>query len=296
VPVDGAHGGGRRALVAPGGAGAVAGQGGHHRADLLVAGGQQEGGGAAVALHPHHHVAGFGVGELGDAVGGHAAAAVDVGVDQRAERGRALQRRLEAQPQLGGDGMVRAEPGGGDHPVGLHLQAAGVGEVVAVELVADQPDAVTGQRDGVDAEAGDQLDAAGLDQGGQVGGEPAAGGELVGFGAALADQRPRRGRADRPHDLGRRCRLLELGQREQAGGGRVAGADHHHPPAGVAAAVGAEDVGQPVGDPVAGVGLAEGGQPGGSQRVWPGPGPGGVDHRPGPEVAQPPVAVADADQ
>jgi hypothetical protein len=76
VPVAGAHGRGRRTLVTAGGLGPVAGQGGYHRADLLVAGGQQEGGGAAVALHAHDHIAGFGLGELGDPVGGHGAAGV----------------------------------------------------------------------------------------------------------------------------------------------------------------------------------------------------------------------------
>ena len=75
-------------------------------------------------------------------------------------------------------------------------------DVVALEVIAGQPDPVAGRLDGVDSEAADELDAAGLDQGGQVGGEPAPGGELVGLGAALADQRPRGGRADRPHDLG----------------------------------------------------------------------------------------------
>jgi hypothetical protein len=149
-----------------GGAGAVAGQGGYHRADLLVAGGQQEGGSAAVALHPYDHVAGFGVGELGDTVGGHGAAGVDVGVDQWGQRGRALQGRLQAQAELGGDRVAGAEPGGGDHLVGLDSQAGGVGEVLAVQLVAEQPDAVAGRLDRVDPEAGAQLDAAAVDQGG----------------------------------------------------------------------------------------------------------------------------------
>ena len=295
VPVGGAQGRGRWSLVAARGAGRVAGQGGHDRADLLVAGGQQEGGGAAVALHPHDHIARFWVGELGDAVGGHGAAGVHVGVDDRAEGGRALQGRLQRQAQLGGDGVVGPEPGGRDHRIGLHDQVLGLDDLVALDVVAGQPDPVTGQRDGADAKAADQLDAAVLDQGGQVGGEPAPGREFVGLGAALADQWPGGGRADRPHDLGARRLLLELGQGEQAGRSRMAGPDHHRPPSGIAVTVAAEDVGQPVGDPGAGVGLAQGGEPGGAQGVGLGPGPRGVDHRPRLQVTELVLVVADPD-
>jgi hypothetical protein len=192
--------------------------------------------------------------------------------------------------------VVGTEPGGGDHLVGLHGQPVGDGEVIAKELVADQPDSLAGRLHAADAEAGDQFDAAGVDQGGQVGGELAAGRELVGLGAALADQRPRDGRAHRPHDLGARDLLLQLGQGEQAGRGGMPGPDHHRPLSGIAVAVAAADVGQPVDDPGAGVGLAEGGQPRGAQRVGLGPGPGGVDHRPRLQITKPPIPVADPDQ
>jgi hypothetical protein len=129
----------------------VAGEGGHDRADLLVAGGQQEGGGAAVALHPHDHIAGFGVGELGDPVGGHGAAGVDIGVDERAQRGRALQTGLKGQPKLGGDGVVGSEPGRRDHLIGLHDQVLGLDDVVALDVIGGQADPVAGRLDGVDS-------------------------------------------------------------------------------------------------------------------------------------------------
>jgi hypothetical protein len=158
------------------------------------------------------------VGELGHAVRGHGAAGVDVGVDERAQRGGALQGRIESKAELGGDGVVGSEPGRRDHLISLHNQVLGLDAVATLDVIAGQPDPITGQRHGPDAEAGDQLDAAVLDQVGQVGGESPPGGELVVGGVALADQGPGGGRADRPHDLGVRRLPLELGQGEQAGG------------------------------------------------------------------------------
>jgi hypothetical protein len=85
---------------------------------------------------------------------------------------------------------------------------------------------------------------------------------------------------DRPDDLGGWHLALQLGQREQAGGGRVPGPNHQHPPPGEAVVVGPEDVGQPAGDPVADGTLAKGRQPGGAQGVGLVPGARGVDHCP----------------
>jgi hypothetical protein len=130
------------------------------------------------------------VGQLGDPVGGHGAAGVHVGVDERPERGRALQTGLKCQAELGGDGMVGPEPGRHHHLIGLHDQPLGL-NVVALEVAAGQPDPVTDRLGRVDPEAADELDPAGLDQGGQIGGQSAPGRELVSFGTALADQRPR---------------------------------------------------------------------------------------------------------
>jgi hypothetical protein len=114
---------------------------------------------------------------------------VDVGIDERAEGGRALQGRLQGQPELGGNGVVRSEPGGGDHLVGLHGQAVGVSQILPVPLVADQPDPLVGRLHRADAEAGDQLDAAGVDLAALV--DAGRGWGVRRPGAALADQRPR---------------------------------------------------------------------------------------------------------
>jgi hypothetical protein len=108
---------------------------------------------------------------------------VHVGIDERPERRGALQGWLQREPQLGGDGVVGPEPGRRDHLIGLHNQALGLDDV-ASEVITGQPDPITDRLHGADAKAGDQFDVAGL---GQVGGEPAPGGKLVGLGAALAD-------------------------------------------------------------------------------------------------------------
>ena len=66
------------------------------RAHLLVAGQHQEGRRAAVGLHAGEVEAGLGLGQLARAVRAHRAAAVQVGIDQRRQRGRAFERRDRA--------------------------------------------------------------------------------------------------------------------------------------------------------------------------------------------------------
>ena len=84
--------------------------------------------------------------------------------------------------------MVRPESGRGDHLISLDLNGAGASQIMVVHLVADEPNPVTCWLDRVDPEAAGQLDLAGVHQRGQVGGQPAAGGQLVGGGAALANE------------------------------------------------------------------------------------------------------------
>ena len=95
----------------------VSGDGRHDRADLLVAGQHQEGRRAAIALDPDRVEARLRMGEFAVAVRRHRSAGVQVRVDQRAERLRALQPRIEVEPQLAGQVQVRALSGRDDDPV-----------------------------------------------------------------------------------------------------------------------------------------------------------------------------------
>ena len=97
--------------------GDVAGDGRHDRADLLVAGQHQEGRRPPVALDADGVEARLGMGELAVAVRRHRSAGVQVRVDQRPERLRALQPRVEVEPQLAGQVQVRALSGRDDDPV-----------------------------------------------------------------------------------------------------------------------------------------------------------------------------------
>ena len=105
----------------------VAGEVGGDRADLLVAGGQKEGRRTAVALHANQEQARLGLGELGGAVRAHGPARVLVGVDQRRQRPRALQRRVEVEAQLGQEGEIGPQPGRHHQLVGLDRQALTLG-------------------------------------------------------------------------------------------------------------------------------------------------------------------------
>ena len=146
----------------------------------------------------------------------------------------------------------------------------------------------------LDRERRHELDGARLDEGAQLGAEPAAGGQLVGRTAAV--DAVGAAAADGPHD--RRAGRLrgEPAECEQGAGGGVPRADDERAPAGEAVAVAAEDVGQGSVDEGRGLLLAEGRQPAGAERVAVLPGAGGVEDRPGPQLGRPPVGVADAQQ
>ena len=80
-------------------------------ADLLVAGHGQERRGPAVALHPDQEHPRLGLGQLGGAVRVDRAAGVHVRVDQRGQRARGLQHRVQVEAHLGQQRQVRPEPG-----------------------------------------------------------------------------------------------------------------------------------------------------------------------------------------
>ena len=139
--------------------------------------------------------------------------------------------------------------------------------------------------------AGHELDGAGvLDEPADRLAERAALGELV--GAAAAELVARGVAAHGPHDLRRRLLLAQRDEVDERVEGRVPGADDEHALAGVAVAVGAEDVRDAVGDALAVGALARGGHAAGAERVGARPGPGGVDHRTG-NVALLDAAVVD---
>ena len=95
----------------------VAGDLGHHRAHLLVAGRHEEGRRAAIGLRADDVEAGFGMRELGRSVRRHRAAGMQVGIDQRRQRRRRLDRRVERHPQLAQHAKIRPEAGRDHDPI-----------------------------------------------------------------------------------------------------------------------------------------------------------------------------------
>jgi hypothetical protein len=169
------------------------------------------------------------------------------------------------QAKLPGNRVVGTEPGRVDDLIGMQL----------AEVIADHGHTLAIWSYGSGTEPGYQLDLAALDEGAQVGGELTSGGQLIGLGVALADQRAGCRGAGHPDDLSAWGVASQLREGEQAGGGGVAGADHQDSATREPGVVTAEDVGQPgdhaaVGD---GGGLPEGGQAVGAERVGLGPGP-----------------------
>ena len=243
----------------------VAGERGDDRADLLVAGEQQERRRAAVALHADHVDALVGVRELVDAVRRHRAAGVQVRVDQRSERRAASTRSSRSS---------RSSPSSarsGRKPVAAMISSASIDDV----LVGHGHAAVAGETRRVWKPPTSSTEPSSTSAADRRA-ERAARRQLV--VAAAAVLAARRGAADRPDDLRRRLGVAQRHQIEDRVEGRVAAADHEHPPARVARAVGAEHVRDPVGDPVRGGALALRGNAAGAERVRPRPGAGRVDH------------------
>jgi hypothetical protein len=205
---------------------------------------------------------------------------VVVGVDHRRERPRGFDAVVEVEPQLAQHRQLGPEPGRHDHLVGVE-RACAVAQLEAAAGVGDLERLETRR----------QLDRAALQQAADGGAERATGRQLVVGAAAerVAERRSPHG----PDDLGGRFAVAQRGQVQQRVERRVARADHEHPPAGVAVAVRAEDVGDAVRDPVGVVGLAGGGQPAGAERVGRGPGAGGVDHGAREQPLLAPVGVDD---
>ena len=244
----------------------VAVQRGDDRADLLVACAQQERRSAPVALHTDHEYPLVGVAELVHAVRRHRPAGMQVRVDQRSQPARRLDAIVEIQPQLAEQRQVRAEASGGDHLV-RHESLVAVGQHHLIVL--------DGHR--ASLEAAHELDRSVLDEAADRRAEPAAGRQLVVPSAAvLAAGRPA---ADRPHDVSRRLGAPERHQVEDHVERRVPAADHEHSLAGVAAAIGAQHVGDAIGDAVGGGTLTGGGDAARAERVRLRPRAGRVDDR-----------------
>src|SRR6185436_523365 len=74
---------------------------------------------AAVALHADDEEILFRVRELPRAVRADRAAAVLVGIDQRSERSRAFEPRIESEPHFAQHVEIRAEAGADDHLVNI---------------------------------------------------------------------------------------------------------------------------------------------------------------------------------
>ncbi len=255
----------------------VAGQRGDDRPGLLVAGGEQEGRRAAVRLGADRVVPGLGVAELVHAVRRDRAAGVLVRVDQRGQCAGRAEDRVEVEPQLRHDLVVRPEAGRVHHDIGDHGPVARRQFHPAADLA-----------DRLGTEAGDQLDPAGLDQGAQPDAEGAAGRQLVVGAAAVTPGLTRT--AHHPDDLG--TGLRELGQVEQRRGRRVAGADDCGTAAREAVPVRAEHVRQRVRDRRGGRGLAARRDARAAEHVRRTPGAGAVDDR----AAEQLLAAGQADQ
>ncbi len=168
--------------------------------------------------------------------------------------------------------QVGPEAGGRDHRVGGDAALA-VGEHQAPAALAHRPR----------LEAGDELDRAVGDQPAHRRAERAAGGQLVIAPAAVLAAG--RAAADRPGDLRPRLGPAQGHEVEDRVEGGVARADDEDAPARVPVAVGAEDVRDPVGDPVGKAPLARCRHAARAERVRLRPGAGGVDHRAGQVAA-----------
>ena len=164
------------------------------------------------------------------------AAGVLVRVDQRRQRAGGAQDRVQVEAQLADDVVVGPETGRVHHRVRDDPPLAG-GQLHA---------AVGGLLDGLDPEAADQLDPAGLHQVLQPGAERTAGRELVGGAAAVGAGLV--GAAHHPDDLGARRLLGQVAQIQQRGRRRVPGANDRRTAAGEAVTVAAQDIGQRVRD------------------------------------------------
>src|SRR3546814_1989158 len=82
-----------------------------HGTRLLMAGGEQEGGRAAIALHADQEQARLGLRELGRAMRPHRAAAMQVGIDQRRQDLRTIERRIEVQAELAEKAQIGPQAG-----------------------------------------------------------------------------------------------------------------------------------------------------------------------------------------
>ena len=68
--------------------------------------------------------AGLRLRQLTGAVRAHGAATVQVGIDQRRQHRRALERRIKADPELAQEGQIRPEAGRHDQLIDLDVMTA----------------------------------------------------------------------------------------------------------------------------------------------------------------------------
>ena len=113
---------------------------------LLIACGQEEGGRAAVGLRAHDDQPRLRVAELVDAVRGHRAAGMDVGVDERGEPGRRLDGRIERNADLAKERKVGAESRGDDNAIDGFGDGNAAQRGIHQQAFARPPDALGGKR------------------------------------------------------------------------------------------------------------------------------------------------------
>src|SRR4051812_22112797 len=96
----------------------------HHRAHLLIAGHHQEGRRAAIALDADREVIRFGMRQLLEAMRRHRSARMQVWIDHRAERARALEPGIEVEAKLAGHRKVGTLAGANNDAVDGAKRAA----------------------------------------------------------------------------------------------------------------------------------------------------------------------------
>ena len=249
---------------------AVAGDVGGDRTHLFVSRQHQEGWRAAVGFHAGEIEARLVLRQFPRAVRPHGAAAMFVRIDQRRQRDRALDGRVEPDAQFAHEIQLGAKTRGHDEFVDDDLAAA-TGRARA----DDEARAVGGELR--NPEFAFHLDSSCGHQCGKRRAKLAAGGKLVvratakGFRGIVASQQPDR--------LGLRRLFREFRQIGQRADRGMSGAEHRDGLAGIARAVFSQHVGHSVGDPVRGLRLANGGEAIRARRVRRMPGAGYVDHR-----------------
>ena len=166
---------------------------------------------------------------------------MQVGIDQRCQRRRRLNRGVQAKPHLAQERQVRPEPGCDDHAVGQHCRCT------PVPPPGDGQHAIC-IRDPVDQEGSQRRHDTAFDQPLRPRTKFAALGEAVARTAAEVHRTE--GAAKGPQDAGAWCALRQIAKIEHRIHRRMPGADDERGVAGIDVALRGEHVGDAVGDAV----------------------------------------------